>query len=305
MRAINARSVAVFAPAKLNLFLSVGKKRGDGFHDLVSLTAMLQFGDSLWITTREDENEDSLSCQAEGVEELPECGPDNLILRAAREYRDRRKIPFGLHFHLIKRIPMGAGLGGGSSDAAAVLRGLNTLVEKPIGIDRLRRMAARIGSDVPLFLQSRAAVIRGRGERVDDLEAPVRARLAGRRVLVFKPGFTVRTAWAYARLDADDRPDDTGGPTGAIASLSRWLDSNDPVEAIVENTFRGILCRKFPAYPVLLKRLETDFGLTCGISGSGSACFAVLPDDFEKNEAGKAIADAWGPGLFMVESRLS
>jgi 4-diphosphocytidyl-2-C-methyl-D-erythritol kinase len=299
------RSVAIFAPAKINLFLALTGKRGDGYHDLVSLVSPLRFGDEICIEDSGEVGEDSLFChpETEGLDEDLDIGPNNLVLRAAREFRKHREIHSALRFILHKKIPVGSGLGGGSSDAASVLLGMNRLVENSLDFPTLGRIAASIGSDVPLFLRPQACVVSGRGEEVQGIPESAKARLSGRRVLVFKPGFSIRTAWAYGKIDAlrSNRPQ---ASTMGGDLLSQWLASKDPLEAVVANAFREVLDPKFPVFPILEGRLRNAFGLTCGLSGSGSACFVLLPDDFDACPVRTMIAEALGDGAFMVESEL-
>ena len=154
-------SARVFAPAKLNLFLAITGKRADGFHDLVSVVTPLAMGDVLTLQARPKATGDTLACRH------PEVPVDasNLVLKAAAAYRKRAGSdgPPPVHFILEKETPAGAGLGGGSSDAAAALRGMNELARRPMAAEGLRVCAAEVGSDVPLFLENGPVVMRGRG----------------------------------------------------------------------------------------------------------------------------------------------
>ncbi len=291
-------SFAIFAPAKINLFLAVTGRRVDGFHDLVSVATPLDFGDTLRI---EPAAGFSLACDD------PEVPRDeaNLVLKAARLFAAETTWSGGAKFFLEKRIPMGAGLGGGSSDAVAALRGLNRLAGAPLDAARLASLAAQLGSDCPLFLHDGPVVMRGRGERLAALAADAAARLRGRRVLVFKPGFGIATPWAYAQLAA-------AAPSGylpaneAEARFAAWAaDRTAPAEALLYNNMEPPAFAKFPALPTLLATLRARFGLAPRMSGSGSACFALLDEGADAAPAVGAIRDAWGDSAFVVDTRLA
>jgi 4-diphosphocytidyl-2-C-methyl-D-erythritol kinase len=285
-------------PAKVNLLLSVHGRRPDGFHELTSLAAPLEFGDVLEVERAE--GADALICDAADV---PTDG-DNLVLRAARVFREAAGLDAFFRFVLEKRVPAGAGLGGGSSDAASALSAMNRLCGEPLGPERLRAAAAAVGSDCPLFLGGGPVVLRGRGERLQVLDGEVRERLRGRPLVLFKPPLAVSTAWAYGALAAAGKgacePADE-----ADRRLGRFL-AGAPLEELLANTLEPVVGAKFLALPALLGRLRAEFGLPCLMSGSGSCCFG-LPD------AGNAatgtledlVRECWGGGAFWVETRIA
>ncbi len=291
--------ISIFAPAKLNLFLAVTGRRADGFHDLVSVAVTLDFGDTL---RAEPSAATSLRC---GDPDVP-CDGTNLVLKAARAFSDATGWSGNVAFELEKSIPLGAGLGGGSSDAVAALRALNRLVEparalSPAGIAAL---AAELGSDCPLFLHAGPVVMRGRGERVELLAPGAGHRLTGRRVLVFKPGFGISTPWAYGRLAAA-APHSYLPPAEAEAWLAAWSDDpTAPAEALLRNNMEPPAWAKFVALPVLVERLRVEFGLESRMSGSGSACFALLRDETDTHRVVATIREAWGQSAFVVETRI-
>jgi 4-diphosphocytidyl-2-C-methyl-D-erythritol kinase len=292
-------SAVVFSPAKINLFLAVTGRRADGYHDLVSVVAPVEFGDTLRIEAGAA-GEFALECDDASVP----TGEDNLVLRAARLFAEKTGWGGGAKFFLEKRIPMGAGLGGGSGNAVAALRGLNSLAGEPLGGAELAAMAARAGSDCALFLPGGPVVMRGRGERVEPLSADTAARLRGQRVLVFKPEFGISTPWAYAQLAADGEKNYLPA-TEAEARLAAWLgEAKAPVEALLFNSFERPAFLKFPALPVLLDALGAEFGLSTRLSGSGSACFALLPADAAVEAVKSRIHEAWGATAWMVETRI-
>jgi 4-diphosphocytidyl-2-C-methyl-D-erythritol kinase len=292
-----ASAISRFAPAKLNLFLAVTGRRPDGFHDLVSLVAPLQFGDEL---RGELAAAFSLTCDD------PTLAVDetNLVAKAARAFAVATGWRGGAKLVLQKRIPTGAGLGGGSSDAVATLRVLNNIADAALPVARLAELAGALGSDCPLFLHDGPVIMRGRGERIEPVPPEVAQRLRGRRVLIFKPAFGIPTPWAYARMVA--QPDTYVPAAHAEARLAGWMaDAGRPIEELLCNNMEHEVFKKFVALPTLLGRLRADFGLVSRMSGSGSACFAFLADSVDVRGVTAAIRDAWGASAFVIESRLA
>ncbi len=293
-------SVTVFSPAKINLFLAVTGRRGDGFHELVSVTAPLAFGDGLTAERVEagaGEAQFTLACDAPGV---PLDG-SNLILRAAQAHAAATGWTGRVHFKLAKRIPMGAGLGGGSSNAVAALRALEQLTGGQAGAAKLAELAAGLGSDCAMFLPGVPVVMRGRGERVEALPAAAAARLRGQRVLLFKPGFGVSTPWAYGRMVA--RAGDYLPVPEAEARLAAWIARPAGVADLLFNNMEPAVFAKHLALPALLRRLRADFGVAAGMSGSGSACFALLGEGQDAAPLLAAVCAAWGTPAFGLETR--
>jgi 4-diphosphocytidyl-2-C-methyl-D-erythritol kinase len=287
----------VFSPAKLNLSLAVTGRRADGFHELVSLVVPVDWGDELAVTAKPEGW--TLTCDDPAV---PADG-SNLVLKAAAAFAAATGWRGGAHFALTKRIPPGAGLGGGSSNAAMALAALNRLAGATLAADALAAVAAQVGSDCALFLAGGPVIMRGRGERIEPLTAAERARLTGRRVLILKPAFGIATPWAYARLAAT-----AGGylpAAEAEARLAAWR--RNPAarpEDLLHNSLMAPVGGKFPSLPALLDLLRGRFGLACEMSGSGSACFALLPDGAPLAEITSAIRGAWGPSVWLREARL-
>jgi 4-diphosphocytidyl-2-C-methyl-D-erythritol kinase len=146
--------------------------------------------------------------------------------------------------------------------------------------------------------------MRGRGERIEPLAPEAAARLSGRRVLVFRPGFAVSTPWAYGRLAAA-APRLYVPAEEAEARLGGWLAGGAPAEALLFNSMERAAFPKFPALPCLLEALREAFGLACVMSGSGSACFALLPEAADAAPVALAVRRAWGPSALVVETRIS
>lgn len=287
------------APAKINLFLAVTGRRPDGFHELLSVAAPLVWGDSLAV----EPGGSAFSLECDNPDVPTDEG--NLVIRAARAFARATGWTGGARFTLEKRIPVGAGLGGGSSDAAAALAALNTLAGAPLDAAALARVASEVGSDCALFLSGVPVVMRGRGERVEPLAREAYRRIRGARVLLFKPGFAVSTAWAYSRLAA-------GGPRGYVRPaeaeerLSAWTSkAGAPAADLLYNSMEPAVFAKFAALPALLEQIRGRFGIAARMSGSGSACFALLNESADAGPAVAAIRAAWGPSALVVETRIA
>ena len=295
-------TVTVFSPAKLNLFLAVTGRREDGYHDLVSVVAPLAWGDELSATLLGPGlgSPGTLACDDPAV---PLDG-SNLVLKAARSFASATGWSERVHFKLQKRIPLGAGLGGGSSNGVAALRALNQLAGNPLAEPAMATLAAGLGSDCVLFLAGAPVIMRGRGERVELLGGAERARLSGRRVLVFKPAFGVATPWAYRQLAA--RPGSYLPPAEAEARLAAWRgDPAAPVESLPGNTFETVVFAKHLALPALLEELRRRCGLAPRMSGSGSACHALLPAGADLPAIEAVIREAWGGNCFICDTVLA
>ncbi len=289
--------IELCCPAKINLLLAVTGRRGDGFHDLISLVAPLEFGDTLRLSR--SPNNRGIRLRTEGIE-LSE-GADNLAWRAAEGFFDRFGIEEGLDIEIVKRIPIGAGLGGGSSDAAGVLRGLSAL----FGIDdgkALLELAAGLGSDCPLFLNGKPLIMRGRGEELEPLGGPCRQSLVGTSVALFKPSFGISTVWAYKALAAKRSCYASADDVENV--LDRWRNGDLPLPDLLENSFDSVVGAKYPGIPLLLERISDDTGCRGLMSGSGSACFA-LGSSHEYGRIKEIVRECWGEQAFFQETTIT
>ncbi len=298
---MTAEKLTLSCPAKVNLLLAITGIRPDGFHDLVSVVAPLAFGDTLEVAYEPGaDGPDTLRCDMPGVP----VDESNLVLKAARLFQEKTGVPGAFDFGLDKRIPHGAGLGGGSSDGASALRAMNRLTGEPLTRDELAALAAELGSDCPLFLQEKPVIMRGRGERLEALGGPAEAALRGVKLLVFKPPFGVATGWAYGQMKA--RGDVYADASEIEAKLSAWTRAPELAKFPFYNNMQTVAFDKYRALPVLLEQLRTDFGLTCLMSGSGSACFALTEGLDGENLAAvrRVISAAWGPQAFIEATSL-
>ena len=283
------------AHAKLNLSLAITGRRADGFHELISLVAPIGLADTLTLDVGRPLG---LTCDDAS---LPVDG-SNLVLKAAAAYVKRRpSAPTG-HFHLIKKVPHGAGLGGGSSDAAAALRLLDQASGDPLGLEFLETLAAEVGSDCPFFVRGQAAVMRGRGERLEILPLAARAALAGRKVVLVKPPFGVPTPEAYALLAKAGkyRP-----AAQAEAELAAWIAQPAADPSVLGNDLAAPVFAKYLALPVGLESFRRATGVNWQMTGSGSACFAFVSDGFDHARLRADVRRAWGPGAWVEETVIS
>ena len=269
------------SPCKVNWLLNILGKRPDGFHELETLMLPVPLCDTLRIERTQAPLE--LSCSDP---RLP-VDSRNLVWKAASAFFKASGLDGGARVHLEKRIPMEAGLGGGSGNAATTLVGLNRLCGEPISGSQLQVLAASLGSDVPFFLDPKPAVAFGRGENVRAL-APSSA-LAGCSMLLIHPGFGISTPWAYQRLA--QFPGSAQGLTGrAEAAALAFADGG--VAGVVSHLFNTLEIPALHTYPIL--KVYQDFlrekgALGALMSGSGSTTFAV----FESVADGEAAETAF------------
>lgn len=261
--------VKKFSPCKVNLMLAITGVRPDGFHELVSLVTPTRFGDELYV---EISDSDSLKCNMEGVP----CDSSNLVMRAAEIFRRVSGRTERFAFDLQKKIPAGAGLGGGSSNGAAALAAVNELCGNPLPMSKLADLAAELGSDCPLFLSNSPVVMRGRGEKVFPLFGAARRCLERVKFFVFKPEFSINTGWAYSQMKKN--PSDYIDRDLAENIISEWLENPCVFNLPLVNNMQIEAFKKYPALEVAIEEIKKRFRVPCMMSGSGSACFAVVND---------------------------
>lgn len=254
------------SPAKINLGLWVGGVRPDGFHDIVTTLAPLQLHDTVLISPAHDLKVTTDSNAAPG-------GPSNLAHRAAMAFFSATRINAGCHIHIHKRIPVGGGLGGGSSNAAIVLKGLNRMFGSPLTTRHLVRLATLIGSDVPFFLVGQPCVARGRGERLRPIRLP---RLT---LLLYVPPYPIPTAWAYQALDRlRARRQRLTSPRISPKMLCLRLRRGELHRAApgFVNSFEDVVFRRHPELSQV-RHLLMDFGAeVAALSGSGSTVYGLV-----------------------------
>ena len=268
----------LFAPAKINLSFEIKARRADGFHEIETLMAPVSLADRLTIESSEGAQID-FSCDDPS---LP-GGDDNLVMRAADLFRRTTRIQAGVRLVLEKKIPHGAGLGGGSSDAAATLLGMNELFEMRLNQEKLMALGAQIGSDVPFFIAGSAAVCRGRGELVSPVKLNEKLNL-----LLVKPDFGVPTPWAYARWkESRELP----GVDYAAQEFGGLRMVNDLERPVFE---KFILLAHLKAW--LRRQPEVGSAL---LSGSGSTVFAVLREAANSHPLSERIRAEIDPKMWV------
>lgn len=276
-------TVEKFSPCKVNLMLAILGPRPDGFHELLSLVAPTKFGDILTAETADGKTCDSLECNMEGVP----TDSSNLVIKAAELFRQKTGLKTYFNFRLEKRVPAGAGLGGGSSNGASALLAVNELCGTPLQIKDLESIAAQMGSDCPLFLTQTPVVMRGRGEKVYPLRGAAHECISRLKLLIFKPDFSINTGWAYAQMRAN--PEDYIDETSAESALSEWLENPSISGLPLINNMQIEAFKKFPSLQITLDEIGGEFRVPAMMSGSGSACFAVV-NNLDDSEI-KKLAD--------------
>jgi 4-diphosphocytidyl-2-C-methyl-D-erythritol kinase len=258
------------SPCKVNLLLNILGRRADGFHELETVMHPVNLCDEL--TFERAAGGVQLECSDPA---LP-TDEGNLVYRAAAAFRDRAAIKDGVRIRLRKTIPLAAGLGGGSGDAATTLLGLNELFGGPLSRGQLSEIAASLGSDVPFFLQDGPALATGRGENIERLD-PFPA-LRGSAFLLIHPGFGISTAWAYQQLAGF--PSALRGRAGRARQLISRLQTADLKSAGAEfyNSLEAPALEKFPLLALYQEFLRANGTEATLMSGSGSTTFAVLKE---------------------------
>lgn len=267
--------IRIKTPGKINPYLHVLARRPDGYHDLAMAMAPITLYDSLLIDCSLPEG---LVFESAG-RPLPVEPGENLVHRAAKLFTRATGRPRGLRIRLEKRIPSGAGLGGGSGNAAGTLMALNHLCGEPLSPGELRAMALELGSDVPFFLDPRPSLARGRGEGLTALADFPRLWL-----VVVKPGFAMATGEAYGLV----RP----RPGRPLPRLGATVES---VAAALENDFEAPLIEHQPELGLLKSRLLGLGAAGVLLCGSGSAMFGLFSDAALRGRAAEALAenDSW------------
>ncbi len=261
----------VLAPAKINLSLRILNRRNDGFHEIETLVAPISLWDEIKIDKIDIGKGIKFRCDDPSVS----SGEDNLVVRAANRFFAATKLTPAVSIDLKKKIPHGAGLGGGSSDAATTLLALNRLFETNLRREELAKIGAAIGSDVPFFIFESAALCRGRGELVASTKMPEALSL-----LLLKPDFTVPTAWAYSRWqDSQEIP----GVTYAAQEFVGQTFVNDLERPVFE---KFVFLAQLKMW--LLRQPEVGAAL---MSGSGSTIFALLHPDVDVDLVAKRARD--------------
>jgi len=264
-------AVERLSPCKVNLLLNILGRRSDGYHALETVTHPVGLCDR--IEFDRGGSGVRLTCSRP---DLPVDG-SNLVVRAAELFCAEAGVADGVRLHPDKQVPLAAGLGGGSGNAATTLLGLNALFDHPLSVESLTRLAAQLGSDVPFFLQAKPALATGRGEQVQALDNfPA---LDAAWILLIHPGFGISTAWAYQNLGRF--PVAINGRPGRAQELVVSLQTRSLAEAatLFYNSLEAPAFEKFPVLALYQEHLRDSGAAGVLMSGSGSTTFALTADE--------------------------
>jgi 4-diphosphocytidyl-2-C-methyl-D-erythritol kinase len=296
----NAHNLTVLAPAKVNLHLAVLDRRPDGFHDIESVFLAVDLADTLHFELSGRENSveivmepgsvpDSSSVPAAdsvpGLSSVPIPLEENIIFRALSLFKAKTGFSKGLRITVQKRIPIGGGLGGGSSNAASALLALNKLADNALNLDLMFEIGASLGSDVPFFLhETAAALVTGRGEKIEALSPP------GLFLTLVNPGFSSDTAAAYGLLDKKRE-------SGKVAPLKSTVKKMDFLSFF--NDFLPVFEEpESSVYNEIITRLKELGAQYANLSGSGSTCFGVFGDRAKAMKAAETLRSKWNFSKF-------
>jgi 4-diphosphocytidyl-2-C-methyl-D-erythritol kinase len=286
--------VKIRAPAKINLRLRVVGKRDDGYHFIDTIMMPISLYDEIEITkidkTHAGKNRGAklrVTCDHPAVP----AGRKNLVYKAAALLMQRSNADTQLRFHIHKRIPVGAGLGGGSSDAAATMIALNRLLRLKLSVKQLQTLALSLGTDVPFFIDGRPARARGIGEKLTVLKksAPLWA-------VVLYPGFVVSTPWVYGNFNLKlTKPI----AKNSITSLPR---TTNELQKLLVNDLEVVTMRRYPQVRRLKSLLLQEGAIGALMSGTGSAVFGVFGSRQEAERAFHRLRSMDGPQVFLVHA---
>ncbi len=275
-------AVYIRCAAKINLYLDVIRRRSDGYHDIETLFQPVSLWDELTLSATPD------ALAVRGDDSSIPWDEDNLCHRAARIMFDKTGYRGGAVIEVRKRIPAGAGLGGGSSDAAATLIGLNALLNFQLDKEELGQLALEIGSDVPFFIHGTPAIGRGLGEDLEGVDG-----LRDAWILIVKPDVTISTAWAYEQLNLLL----TGNGGGAkLKTLLEGIKYFPEKKLSTHNSFERGISERFPEIGGILTVLKGEGALLHTLSGTGAACFSLFSEAKKAEEVRKRFIDK---GFFL------
>jgi 4-diphosphocytidyl-2-C-methyl-D-erythritol kinase len=262
----------LFAPAKINLCLHVLGKRPDGYHELAMLMQSLDFGDTLEMELTNRPGEVLVDCA--GVD-LP-TGDENIAAKAARRMLARSNMQVGVRIVIDKKIPVAAGLGGGSSNAATTLLGLNKLLNLRLSKDELMAEGVKLGADVPFFLFADKAWATGIGDRLESVPP-----LPPVWYVLVNPGIFISTAWVYQNLGLTAPP--------ILTKLPRFPTTVDDLVAILENDLERITIEHYPLLAEIKGKLIELGAKGALMSGSGSTLFGVFAEEAQAHNAAEIL----------------
>ena len=261
-------TLTLSAPAKINYLLDVIAKRSDGYHDLRMIMQRVNLCDQITLTVT-GTHDISVTCNSQGAPD----GPKNIAWKAAKILLDLSKSIHGVMIEITKNIPVAAGLGGGSSDAAAVLMGLNELLKIGFSDRKLMQIGCTLGADVPFFIFKKTALAEGIGEKLTILP-----ELPKCWILLVNPGIHVSTAWVYRSLQLTS--------TKELNKLPDFYESIEQVASILSNDLESVTASAFPVIAEIKSRLMSLGAVGSMMSGSGPTVFGIFKD-FDSAEAAR------------------
>lgn len=261
------------APAKVNYLLDVIRRRPDGYHELRMIMQRINLCDDITITLT-NSPDITVTCGKDGVPD----GPDNIAWKAARIMLDLSKTGQGATIEIVKNIPVAAGLGGGSSDAAAVLMGLNELLKTGLSDQRLMEIGVTLGADVPFFIFKKAALAEGIGEKLSAMPELPKAW-----ILLVNPGVHVSTAWVYKSLQLTNDV--------VLSILPEFFRTLDDICKIFSNDLEKVTIPAFPVIADIKKQMLHLGAIGSMMSGSGSTVFGVFNSKEEAENASREISN--------------
>lgn len=292
MRPERPTEIRIHAPAKVNLVLRVLARRPDGYHDLWSLMQTVGLEDELHVRVRHDSSEVRLHCDNP---QLPVDGR-NLVHRAATAVLQQVGRPFGVDIQITKRIPLAAGLGGGSSDAAATITALDKLLGLGWSAEEKARLGRTLGSDVPFFFHAPTALVQGRGEEV------VPVTVTGNRwIVLVNPGFPIETRWAYECL-SQTRQGVRPLSEKLLALTRKAVLTWEEVLPLMENDFEVALDSTHTALGMIKRSLLGHGAEAALLSGSGATVFGIFRDEHRAVQAQGSMSQESGVRAYATRA---
>jgi 4-diphosphocytidyl-2-C-methyl-D-erythritol kinase len=255
---VRVKSLTLSAPAKINYLLDVIGKRTDGYHELRMIMQRVNLCDEITITLRNTPGI-KVACNSKGAPD----GPGNIAWKAARALLDLAESSAGIEIEVIKNIPVAAGLGGGSSDAASVLIGMNELLQLGLTEQKLMETGSKLGADIPFFIFKKTALAEGIGEKFTPLSDMPKCW-----ILLVNPGVHVSTAWVYRSLQLTSK--------GELNKLPEFFGSIEQVASILSNDLEAVTIPAFPIIADIKSRLMNLGAVGSLMSGSGPTVFGVF-----------------------------
>lgn len=253
-------SLTLAAPAKINFLLDVIQKRTDGYHDLRMIMQRINLCDEITLTLT-DTPEINVTCDSK---EAPD-GSDNIAWKAANALLGMSQSNSGAHITIVKKIPVAAGLGGGSSDAASVLMGMNLLLKLGLTDRQLMEIGSSLGADVPFFIFKHAALAEGIG----NILTPI-LNMPNCWILLINPGIHISTAWVYRSLQLTNHKE--------LNKLPKFFNSIESIVSVLSNDLEAVTVPAFPVIADIKAHMKNQGAKGSMMSGSGSTVFGIFTD---------------------------